>query len=118
MASLFKRISASLSSVVARIFGRKPRKPISTRVECIYGPPEMLAERRRQGRGAVSNVSVPVPEPDPEPEDIYGPPDADPEPECLYGPPNDEWDAEQVPQPVSEPEFSRDYACVYGPPSR
>ena len=129
MASLFGRISASVSSVVARIFGRKPVKPFSTRVECIYGPPEMLGVKpvRPQSEPAVEPELGQELEWEPEPEDIYGPPNDEPVPECIYGPPftgYDEGLSEPAPESVSRVSQEQDpygldrIVCVYGPPRR
>ena len=129
MASLFGRISASLSSAVSRIFGRKPRKPFRTRVECIYGPPKMLGVKpvRPQSEPAGEPELGQEPEWEPEPEDIYGPPNDEPVPECIYGPPftgYDEGLSEPAPEPVSRVSQEQDpygldrIVCVYGPPRR
>ena len=129
MASLFGRISASLSSAVSRIFGRKPRKPFSTRVECIYGPPEMLGVKPVQPQSEPVPEPEPRPEPEwePEPEDIYGPPNDEPVPECIYGPPFTGCE-EELPVPAPEPVLQVPQepdpyrldrvTCVYGPPRR
>ncbi len=111
MANLFRRISASLSSAVSRIFGKKPSRPISTRVECIYGPPEMLGVKPVQ----------------PQPVQPQGQDIAEPEPECIYGPPFTGYEEEPpvaVPEPVPQvPQEPDPYGldritCVYGPPRR
>ncbi|MBQ3387021.1 MAG: hypothetical protein IJG53_06815, partial [Eggerthellaceae bacterium] len=115
MASLFGRISASLSSAVSRIFGRKPRKPFRTRVECIYGPPKMLGVKpvRPQSEPAGEPELGQEPEWEPEPEDIYGPPNDEPVPECIYGPPNDEPVPEDIYGPPNDEPVPE---CIYGPP--
>ena len=116
MASLFRRISASLSSAVSRIFGRKPSRPIRTRVECIYGPPEMLGVKPVQPQ--------PV---QPQPVQPQGQDIAEPEPECIYGPPFTGCEEEppvaalesvpQVPRELDPYGLDR-ITCVYGPPRR
>ena len=117
MANLFSRIGASVSALVDRVFNRnRPKVNIGhTRVECIYGPPEMLAARRGSQRRAVE------PEPDPEPVDLYGPPLAGEEEPEEDEEAVEETAAEEEPihvQPVSRemPERMERMVCVYGPP--
>ena len=54
-----------------KLFGRKNKKETVRNAVCIYGPPEMLAER--SGRKPDKN-SIKKPK-DEVPEDIYGPPE-------------------------------------------
>lgn len=113
MANVFRRIGSSISSLVDKVFNRsKPAPAINrSRVECIYGPPEML-EARRAGR-------KPEPDPDPEPVDLYGPPlagEEGPEEECDDAVEEiTSLDAKQVPQryPIRNP---NEPTCIYGPP--
>lgn len=108
MAKACERLSASVSSLVDKVFDRK-RKKIrigQTRVECIYGPPEMLEARRTKRQ----------PDPDPEPVDLYGPPVAgEDEPEEESAMEEEPINRKTVPQeyPVVIPD---EPVCIYGPP--
>ena len=110
MANVLTRFSAAVSSLVDTVFGRRRLVDIRrSRVEGIYGPPDMLRQRAAGTQGA----ETPAPKPEPEPVDLYGPPVAgeeEPDEVCV---------SEQDPSPEPETdEQARQNSpvCVYGPP--